>query len=221
MSDTDLARAVLAALGTKLDGKAAAPATTQRKRGVFVNAIEYAIERRLLMTNPVPATKKKAGKTGKPVDKRVVANPTQARSLLAAVREQGKTGKMLEGFFGTMYYAGLRPGEAVNLRKHNVVLPPLVLNKKTGEWEEPEDAWGELVLEQSAPATGAAWTNNGRRREVRQLKGRDVGEQRPVPCPPELTKLLRLHIKNHGVDAEGRLFRGIQNGTEVPEGTYC
>lgn len=36
-----------------------------------------------------------------------------------------------------------------------------------------------------------------------------------MPCPSELTKILLDHLREHGVDAEGKLFRGEQGG-EVP-----
>jgi integrase len=199
----------MTALGTNYNGTKAAPSSLQRRRGPFVNAVEYAIERKLLLKNPVPALKLKTTKTIKPIDKRVVVNPQQARNLLEAVRAQGKSGRMLEAFFGVMYYAGLRPAEVVNLRRNNLHFPA------------SENQWGELVFEQSAPATGAAWTDSGTRREVRQLKGREVGERRVAPCPPELTRLLTRHLDEHGTDDEGRLFRGVLNGGEVPEGTYC
>jgi hypothetical protein len=147
--------------------------------------------------------------TGGVFDRGVHADPG---AVVAAVSQRGQIkvscGPMqLEAFFAVMYYAGLRPAEVVNLRRHNLRLP--------------EEGWGELVFEQSAPATGAAWTDSGTRREIRQLKGREVGERRVAPCPPELTRHLHRHLDEHGIDEEGRLFRGVQTGGEVPEGTYC
>jgi integrase len=49
------------------------------------------------------------------------------------------SGPRLTAFFAVIYYTALRPEEAVNLRKDNVTLPPLVRNNVTGEWEEPAD----------------------------------------------------------------------------------
>jgi integrase len=40
-----------------------------------------------------------------------------------------------------------------------------------------------------------------------------------VPCPPELTQLLHQHLKDHGVDEQGRLFRGTR-GDELATVTY-
>jgi hypothetical protein len=33
----------------------------------------------------------------------------------------------------------------------------------------PEEGWGELLLSETAPITGAAWTDSGERRDRRQL----------------------------------------------------
>jgi integrase len=76
----------------------------------------------------------------------------------------------LKAFFGVMYSAALRPGEAVDLRKEALTLP--------------RSGWGELYLSTSAPAAGRAWSEGGTRREPRQLKHRAVDEVRSVPCPP-------------------------------------
>jgi hypothetical protein len=75
-------------------------------------------------------------------------------------------------FFGTMHYSALRPGEAATLSRSNLALPA--------------EGWGELLLESSTPEAGASWTDNGRRREERQLKHRAKGETRIVPCAPDL-----------------------------------
>jgi integrase len=50
------------------------------------------------------------------------------------------------------------------------------------------------------------------RRESRRLKHRGTDEVRIVPCPPELTALLRAHLDVHGTAADGRLFRGTRGG---------
>ena len=97
-----------------------------------------------------------------------------------------------------MYYAALRPGEAVDLRKEALMLP--------------RAGWGELFLSTSAPAAGRAWSEGGTRREPRQLKHRGVDEVRIVPCPPELTTLLHGHLAEHGTAPDGRLFRGARGG---------
>jgi integrase len=112
-----------------------------------------------------------------------------------------------------MYYAGLRPEEAINLREDNVTLPPLVRE------DPPDDAdWGELHIRDATPDAGSEWTDDGSPRERRQLKHRAEGDSRIVPVHPELTRLLRDHLAKFGTAPDGRLF-GVRGG-ELPTITY-
>ncbi|MCG5216507.1 site-specific integrase [Streptosporangium soli] len=203
-----------------LNGKRAATSTVLRNKTILQSALDYAIELKLLTVNPVKNLKWKAPKTAYEVDRRSVVNHTQARALLKAVGEQPRSGPRLVAFFAVMYYAGLRPEEVVNLRGHNVTLPDLVQNEETSEWEEPEDAWGELHFTTAAPFAGREWTDDGALREVRALKHRPDGHPRTVPCPPALTRILRAHLAaTYGKGPDGQLFWGEQGG-ELPSITY-
>jgi len=109
-----------------------------------------------------------APKQARAIDTRVVINPRQAGDLLAAVEAQlvpgqlrRSSGPRLVAFFAAMYYAALRPEEAAMLSKPDLALP--------------ESGWGELLLSQTAPIAGGAWTDSGQRRDRRQLKQRGVG----------------------------------------------
>lgn len=206
-ADPKRVRAALDAGARLINGKAAAPNTANRKRAVLANALGYAVELGLLESNPVGAVNWTAPKAVAAVDRRSVVNPVQARTLLNAVREQQRTGPHLVAFFGLLYFAGLRPEEAVNIRAHNLTLP--------GE------GWGELHLERAAPDSGKTWTDSGNQRDERQLKHRGVGEVRQVPCVPELTQLLQEHLTTFGVAQDGRLFRAGQSDGEVRSNTYA
>lgn len=206
LAEGEITRRIMDALTKTSDGKPAAAGTIQRKRGVIVNALGQAVERKLLLSNPVALLSWTPPRTTKTVDRRVVVNPTQARALLEAVHGQGPSGAALVAFFAVMYYSALRPAEALNLRKANLLLP--------------DDGWGELLFDQSCPSVGIAWSDSGTRREQRQLKHRAKGDTRSAPCPPELTQLLHNHLSMHGTDSEGRLFRGIRSGREIEESTY-
>ena len=108
-----------------------------------------------------------------------------------------------------MYYAGLRPEEAVELRRHNVVQLP----------REPA-SWGELRLTHAQPRSGSRWTNNGKVRERGPLKHRGRGESRVVPAHPELVALLLAHVDQYVGDApDSRLFVGLHGGP-VTDRTY-
>jgi integrase len=197
LADPALTRALLDAAATLLDGRAASASTVRRNRTILYNALEYAVELGQLTRNPIKAIKWKAPKTTQEINRRSVVNHAQARRLLGAVRQQTLSGPRLVAFFGIIYYAALRPEEAVNLRKDNVILPPLVWNDATRTWEEPDDDWGELRFSSAAPEVGAEWTDDGARREQRRLKARAEGEWRRVPVAPQLTRLLRAHRVRH------------------------
>lgn len=206
LADAQVLRAVLDALAIRLDGSPAAATVVNRKRAVLFNALDYAVELGLLTANPVTSIKWKAPKTSHLVDRRSVANPIQARTLLRAVGEVQRSGPRLVAFFGAMYFAALRPEEAVNLRVSSLLLP--------------DQGWGELVLDRARPDAGREWTNSGRQRDERQLKHRARGEARRVPSPPELTALLHQHLDRYGGQPDGRLFSGDRGG-ELPSITYA
>lgn len=178
-------------------------------------------ELKIFEQNPIPALKWKAAKVSGQVDRRSVVNPRQARALLETVRGQRPSGPPLIAFFGVMYYAALRPEEAINLRKNEVTFPPLVWNDGTKQWEEPAEAdgWGELHLRNASPDVGREWTDDGKERESRQLKHRADGETRIVPIHPELVRLLHAHLRDFGTAIDGRLFMGVR-GPELPTITY-
>lgn len=165
--------------------------------------LDYAIELGLLETNPIRALKWTVPKVSSQVDRRSVVNPRQARALLAAVRAQQPSGPMLVVFFAVMYYAGLRPEEAINLRVEDVLLP---------QHAQDNDRWGELHLRSATPDAGRDSTDDGSTRERRQLKHRAEGDSRIVPAHPELARLLRDHLEQFSTAPNGRMFSGVRRG---------
>jgi len=207
--DPAVMRAVLQALRLKQDGTVAAAETQRHKRMTLVNAVRYAIEQGGLRTDPIAAINWRIAKTVKQVDPRVVANPTRARCLLCAVSCIGvyrrARGRRLAGLFGGMYYAGLRPAEAVA-----VTLPDCVL---------PAHGWGRVVLHLTRPQAGKKWTDTGRLHDERGLKSRAPGDTRVVPLPPQLVALRRESIDTFGTADDGRLFFNEKGGI-VGSSTY-
>jgi integrase len=121
LAKPDILRGLLTAIDKKLDGTRAAQDTIRLRRITLGNALDFAVERKLLDQNPlrdVKVTKVKAATHE--VDRRAVANPIQARTLLRAVED---VDSRLVAFFGLMYFAALRPEEAANLGKANLALP--------------------------------------------------------------------------------------------------
>lgn len=206
LTDPRILRTVLDGLTLKLDGKPGSPVVVTRRRKIFTGMLEYGAEINALSENPWPDLKWTPPRsTSKGIDRRRVANPMQARTLFAAVREQGRTGPRMVAFYETLYYAGLRPEEAVGIKvPQNLFLP------------DSDAEWGEFVLETAEPHAGKAWTDSGKNRDSRQLKQRAIGEIRRVPCPPVLTASIRRHIAEFKLGPGGRLFVGERNKEELP-----
>ena len=198
LEDTATVRLALAACAGTLTGKAAAGSTQRRKRSVFYNALGYAVEQGHLAANPVDRIQWTAPAVAASVDRRVVVSPAQARSLLAAARGLSERGQHLEAFFACLYYAALRPSEAVMLRESDLYLP--------------RKGWGRIVLAASASRAGTAWTDHGTARQERGLKHRADNETRTIPIPPELIRQLRAHIKKYGTAPDGRIFQTARGG---------
>ena len=117
-------------------------------------------------------------------------------------------------FFATIYFAGLRPEEVIELGKPNITLPRHSWNVETQRWEDVpgSDGWGEFEISDAAPDVGGDWTDDGEQRDHRQLKHCPVGDTRTVPIHPELAKILRTRIETFGTSADGKLFTGIRGG---------
>ena len=161
-------RLALDACARTLAGKPAAATTQRRKRAVFRNAVSYAVELRLLDANPVDRIGWKAPAVAQTVDRRLVAGPVLVAGLLAAVRGHSDRGEHLEAFYGCLYYAYLRPSEAVMLKETDCRLP--------------RRGWGRIDLAASAARAGKDWTDDGTARQQRGLKHRAACRWWPSPC---------------------------------------
>lgn len=195
LSDPAVIRRVQECLAQRIDGTAAGSNYFNRRRMVLSNAFNYAIELGLISENPLARVKldRARYKNRGIVDRRRLVNPVQARKIIDAVRWTGRSGPRLVAMFGAMYYAALRPEEAVNLRKHWLHLPD-------------EGGWGTIYLERATPEAGSRWTTSGSQHDERSLKHRADDEARPVPCPPALTVMLNEHLEVLGTRDGGRLF---------------
>ncbi|MFF0723623.1 site-specific integrase [Streptomyces sp. NPDC004134] len=198
--DPAVVRKALDALALKLDGTKAAARTALRKRACLSDVLGVAVEKGYFSTrvNPLGTVKWSAPKTVEQVDPESVANPRQVRRLLAQVRAQGTRGSRLEAFFGCLYYAGMRPAEAINLR--------------IAQCQLPQGGWGMLNLRKGVVYPGRDWTDDGDAHEERGLKARSPKDTRPVPIPPSLVRMLQEHVKDYGTAPDGRIFRTLRGG---------
>ena len=106
-----------------------------------------------------------------------VASPAQVRAILTQV---SRIKPELAAFFGCLYYAALRPEQAVALRRDNLIL------RARGR--------GKVIPTAACPRTGSAWTNTGKSHEQTGLKHRPDGAIRVVPIPPVPVSMLCHHL---------------------------
>ncbi|MBR8744994.1 tyrosine-type recombinase/integrase [Nocardiopsis sp. MG754419] len=229
LEDPVLARLTLTRVTSRLPenggGSLGAKAATKGKR-ILSHCLDFAVEQRHLPANPVSFHRNPAGaikwsppKISNVVDKRSVPNPAQARLLLDAVAEQGRSGHLLRPFFAVMYFAGLRPEEAVNLRWTDVALPRFEWDAESRSWVAPADAWGEITVREVAPDVGGLWTDSGGQRDRRPPKGQAEGESRPVPCAPKLSLILWEHGRREERGPDNLVFFG-ERGRQLATSTY-
>ncbi|MFD9715875.1 tyrosine-type recombinase/integrase [Streptomyces sp. NPDC059076] len=194
--ESEKVEAVVTALGTLLDGTAAAASSITRNRRIMNLAMGYAIKHGVLRSNPLPKGKGEGGapKVGQAIDKRSLLNPQQVAAMLTWIGERPRRGRLYQAFFATLCYAGLRPEEAVALRVSDATLP--------------EQGWGEFVVHEAQPEVGSQWTDTGEVHEERDLKGRAEGDTRTVPIHPDLVTLLRGIIRLYKLKPDGLLFPG-------------
>lgn len=196
-------------LSYRLDGTPAAGETYKRRRRALNTALEHAVATGELTENPLQRTRRKRVGSTEVVDRRVLVNAVQGRELLTAVSYVGSwdrsRGRRLVAFYAVLYYAGLRPAEAVGLR--------------LSDCELPEKGWGTLTLRETRPVSGKQWTDSGERHDRRGLKAREASTDRPVPIPPVLVAILQAHLKTFGTAKEGRVF-GNERGGVVGSSTY-
>lgn len=213
--DEIAASELLLGLGKSVTGRPVTTSTWDKRRAVLHRAVEFARASGWVDSNPLTGRRHLARHTGpQVVDPRVVVNPAQARQLLAAVtyvggrrRRDRDRGARLHAFFACLYYAGLRPGEAQNLR--------------TTDLDLPAEGWGRLLLSGSRTEVSASYyAPPGARHQDRPLKRRSAEEVRPVPIPPALVGILRAHLDAYPPAPDGRLFVAVESGGSVPWSVY-
>lgn len=204
---------LLGALGRTADGRQLASSTWDTRRSILHRALAFAVASGWLDVNPLTGLRLPLAGGAGAIDPRVVVNPLQARQLLAAVSyvttpvrtDHRDRGRQLHAFFCCLYYAGLRPSEALGLRHTDCVLPA--------------EGWGELRLARARPdISGRHFRDTGSDAD-RPLKHRRAEAVRVVPIPPVLIAALSAHLDEYGTTPDGRLFRGVGGGG-VPTSVY-
>jgi integrase len=186
--------------------RVSAPSRGMRKRyhHILNPAIEDAVKQGLLSKNRLEDYRSNGRRTrvrqkSEQIDKRICPNIEQFRRLHATMMTLERLGPMIATYFALMFWAALRPEEAVNVRWSNFVLPAT------------DNEWGELILDSAAPTVGSKWTLDGvvrELRELRELKACEIGDTRVVPLCPELVAILRRHRAAHRKCPNGQVFWG-------------
>ena len=230
LADRRIAEQVFAVLGSKLDGSLASTDTASRRRRAFNTAIKRAVRLGELEHNPFAEIReddrrRKRVSRDDAVDRRVVVNPRQARDLLTALSYVGSwhrgRGRRLVAFFATLYFAGVRPAEAVGLREAHCSLPTVACSDCQEHARDVCDTcggagtlatWGLLTLTETRPSGSKKFTDSGDVHDRRGLKQRDRRAAREVPIPPVLVEVLRAHVGEFGTAPDGRIFRNERGG---------
>ena len=159
---------LVAVLASNLDGTPASGSGLSRRRSAITQVLAYGCDK--AGTVPPPLPKKQRG-TRQVKQARVspsrIGTVTEAATVTDAAR--GEVARV----FWLMLLAGLRPAEATALR-----------------WENVDLAAGVLVIAESAPHSGAAFSDSGNAFDVQPPKWRVDGAARVVPIVPRLAGLL-------------------------------
>lgn len=141
LADPAILRRALDAVTFRLDGSRAAATTIARKHAILHGALSHAVEAGLLKDNPAGHISWHPPKAATAID------PQSRRQPRPGPDTARRPHPDQAAFFGCMYYAALRPEEAVALRLADCSLPC--------------HGWGQLTMNRAAPSTGAAWTSTG------------------------------------------------------------
>jgi integrase len=202
LSEPAVLRTALEALTFRLDGSRAAANTIIRKRAVLHGALGYAAEAGLLPDNPLDSISWRVPQSSAALDPAVVASPAQVSVLLDAV---ARARPELTAFFGCLYYAALRPEEAVALRLADCRLPGS--GWACSGWPRPRPG-PPPPGPTAAPATSSAGSSTGR-------TGRS-GWSRSLPCWPPCSARTTAPHPTAGCSGEPAAGRSADRSTAAP-----
>ena len=173
------------ATGT-VDGKMAAASTGRRHRTILSNAMDYAIERGLLETNPVRALKWTAPKVSGQVDRRGRGQPEPsagaARCRTRPAAQRAPARRLLRSH--ALRRAPSRGSHHPQHRERDRAAPDHgAPNASCGRTRPRAGDWGELHLRTATPDAGSEWTDDG---SVPGTAGSSSTGPKETPgsCPP-------------------------------------
>jgi integrase len=186
VADPAVTRRVLEALALRLDETRAAATTIIRKRAVFHGCLGYAAELGLLQANPLDRITWRSPRSSGSAGPRSAAAPAEVQAILAEVTQIRPE---LTAFFGCLYYAALRPAEAVALRADSCILP--------------SRGWGQLILTGLFRGRRVPGLATARHANRAASNTRPEGAIRTVPITPQLAGLLARTCRPSGAPKMG------------------
>lgn len=188
-------RAAQAEISVRDDGKAAAPSSINRMRVLMRSLFAAAVEDELIPRQPWPIAGKAraATRVDEAVDIDALPEPDEARAILATVTNHQPSSAGYRVLLSLIYFAGLRPGEALALDAADVRL-------------DADGEWGEITIRKAARGSTKRWTA-----EEEKEGAPKMGRRRTVPAPPELVALLAEHLNGR----RKGLVVATRNGTPV------
>ena len=167
LAEPALCRQLLAAATSRWTERAPRPTSVRRNRAVLLNALDYAVELKLLDQNPIKNLKWRAPRTSSEVDRRV---RRQSHSGQGAARSRpgaaDPAGRGWSHSSASSTTAGCVPRKLSASAAQDVKLPALAWDEESAQWREPDDAWGEIHLRSARPDVGNQWTDDGSDRDT-------------------------------------------------------
>lgn len=188
--DGEQITALLNTLSRDLTSNRVLSAATLRRRRQALNAVlGFAVRRQYIKKNPMELSLFRRPKFEDVLDPARFLTAEECREHVLLLDSMGETGKKVGTFVSLLWLGGLRPGEALGLKKSD-----LKLSQK-----DPK-----IEVRRNTVQVGKAWTNSGSSQVVKSPKSRSVGHVRSVPVPRELVSRLRRFTRE--IPNDGLLF---------------
>jgi integrase len=191
---------VLTAATTRQDGRPVTAAVARRRKNSLGAVLRAAVRRDLIDRNPMDRVEWRTPSRDMTLDVATVASVADVIAVVDHVAELDSAAARYAALFACVGLAGLRPSEAIGLRRRDLELPA------TG--------WGLARVRGATTEPGARYTDDGDRAEVKGLKHRATGAVREVPLPPMLVERLRAHLEQWPDDEH--LFRNVGGRPMTP-----
>jgi integrase len=155
------------------------PDTQHRRKTACSSVFEYAIKCNYAKLNHL--TNYEIPGQNAQIDKRSILTKEECKAIVSILDSGASRDLRMALFLSILWMAGLRPSEALALRK--------------GDLTKDGHGGYELILSRASVPCGSVYSNSGASKDEKGLKWRAVGATRVVPVPNELAKRIRTFTK--------------------------